>query len=119
MLLALLRGWERARRRAAASRARSSPPARLGALLAFACFYNLGRPQFWHHGERRPMFVHATDMRIYQPFVKYFDELRYDGVYLASLLAYAEAERGGILDQPGAARASATCATSACARPAS
>src|SRR5262249_54803469 len=35
--------------------------------------------------------------RIYQPFVKYFDELRYDGVYLASVLAYAEDERGGSL----------------------
>ena len=96
VLLALLRGWEGARR---------APPDRrsvvaacgFGALLALACFYNLGRPQFWHHGERRPMFVHATDMRIYQPFVKYYDELRYDGVYLASLLAYAEAERGGDL----------------------
>ena len=36
-------------------------------------------------------------MRIYQPFAKYFDELRYDGVYLASALAYAEDERGGSL----------------------
>ena len=96
VLLALLRGWERAR---------AAPPHRktvvaacaFGALLAFACFFNLGRPQSWHHGERRPMFVHAGDMRIYQPFVKYFDELRYDGVYLASLLAYAEDERGGSL----------------------
>ena len=62
-------GSARARRRRTAGR--SSSPARFGALLAFACFYNLGRPQFWHHGERRPMFVHAGDMRIYQPFVKY------------------------------------------------
>ena len=96
VLLALLRGWERAR---------AAPPHRrsvliacgFGALLAFACFYNLGRPQFWHHGERRPMFVHAGDMRIYQPFVKYYDELRYDGIYLASALAFAEDERGGSL----------------------
>ena len=96
VLLALLRGWERAR---------AAPPHRrsvvvacgFGALLAFACFYNLGRPQFWHHGERRPMFVHASDMRIYQPFVKYYDELRYDGVYLASALAVAEDEHGGSL----------------------
>jgi len=96
VLLALLRGWERAR---------AAPPHRqtvvaacaFGALLAFACFFNMGRPQAWHAGERRPMFVHAGDMRIYQPFVKYFDELRYDGIYLASLLAYAEDERGGSL----------------------
>src|SRR6185503_11792284 len=94
VLLALVRGWERAR---------AAPPHRktvvaacaFGALLAFACFFNLGRPQAWNHAERRLMFVHTGDMRIYQPFVKYFDELRYDGVYLASLLAYAEDERGG------------------------
>jgi hypothetical protein len=96
VLLALLRGWERTRR---------APPdgksvlvaCGFGALLAFACFYNFGRAQGWHHDERRPMFVHVGDMRIYQPFVKYFDELRYDGVYLASLQAYAEDERGGSL----------------------
>jgi hypothetical protein len=96
VLLALLRGWERIRR---------APPHRktilvacgFGAVLAFACFYNFGRPQGWNHAQRRPMFVHIADMRIYQPFVKYFDELRYDGVYVASLLAYAEDERGGSL----------------------
>ncbi len=43
------------------------------------------------------MLVHAGDMRIYQPFVKYYDELRYDGIYLASMLAFAEDERGGSL----------------------
>ena len=88
-------------------------------MLAFACFYNLGRPQFWHHGKQRPMFVHVTDMRIYQPFAKYFDELRYDGVYLASALAFAEDERGGSIDSIGRHARSATCATSACARRAS
>ena len=99
VLLALLRGWDRVR---------AAPPhhktilaaCAFGALLAFACFYNLGRPQFWHHGERRPMFVHVADMRIYQPFAKYFAELRYDGVYLASVLAVAEDEHGGS-SQPG------------------
>jgi len=103
VLLALLRGWERAR---------VAPPHRktvvvacaFGALLAFASFFNMGRPQMWHHGERRPMLVHAGDMRIYQPFVKYYDELRYDGVYLASLLAYAEDERGGSLASLAAIR---------------
>ena len=40
-------------------------------------------------------------MRMYQPFVKYFPELRYDGVYLASVLACAEDERGGSLASLG------------------
>jgi hypothetical protein len=100
-LLALLRGWDRLRR---------APPHHMtviaasatAAVLAFACFYNLGRPQFWNAGKQRPMFVHVGDMRIYQPFAKYFDELRYDGVYLASALAYAEDERGGSIESIGA-----------------
>ena len=100
-LLALLRGWDRAPPRAAAPKTVVAACA-TGALLAFACFYNLGRPQFWHHGKQRPMFVHVDDMRIYQPFAKYFDELGYDGVYLASALAYAEDERGGSIDSIGA-----------------
>ena len=96
-LLALLRGWDRVRR--APPHAKTVVAAcATGALLAFACFYNLGRPQFWHHGKQRPMFVHDTDMRIYQPFAKYFDELGYEGIYLASALAYAEDERGGSVD---------------------
>jgi hypothetical protein len=102
-LLAVARGWERARR---------APPHRptvvaacaAAAVLAFACFYNLGRPQFWHHGKQRPMFVHVTDMRIYQPFAKYFDELGYEGVYLASALAFAEDERGGSIEAIGATK---------------
>jgi hypothetical protein len=99
-LLALVRGW---------NRARAAPPhhrtilgaCAAGAVLAFACFYNLGHPQFWHHGKQRPMFVHVTDMRIYQPFAKYFDELRFDGVYLASVLAVAEDEHGGSIEAIG------------------
>jgi len=103
VLLALLRGW---------ARVRAAPPhnktivaaCAFGALLAFACFFNMGRPQAWHAGARRPMLVHAGDMRIYQPFVKYYDELRYDGIYLASMLAYAEDERGGSLASLAAIR---------------
>jgi hypothetical protein len=68
------------------------------AVMAFAAFYNLGRPQFWNHKENRPEFVHTYDMRVYQPFAKYFKELQYDGVYLASVLAYAEDQRNGSLD---------------------
>jgi hypothetical protein len=68
------------------------------AVLAFASFYNLGRPQFWNHQENRPEFVHTYDMRVYQPFAKYFKELQYDGVYLASVLAYAEDQKNGSLE---------------------
>jgi len=94
VLLTLMRGCSFARR-AAPHQKSVVATCCVGALLALACFYNLGRPQFWHQGEGRPMFVHASDMRVYQPFAKYFDELRYDGIYVASLLAFAEDERGG------------------------
>jgi hypothetical protein len=73
----------------------------VSAIMAFAAFYNLGRPQFWNHAENRPEFVHTNDLRVYQPFAKYFKELGYDGVYLASVLAYAEDRRGGSLDSIG------------------
>jgi hypothetical protein len=73
----------------------------VAAVMAFAAFYNLGRPQFWNHQENRPEFVHTNDLRVYQPFAKYFKELGYDGVYLASVLAFAEDRRGGSLDAIG------------------
>ena len=69
----------------------------LAALLAFASFYNLGHAQGWNDARRRPLYVHTLDMLVYQPFAKYFDELRYDGVYAAAVLAYAEDVRGGSL----------------------
>ncbi len=71
------------------------------AIVAFMAFYNLGRPQFWNHEQNRPEFVHTNDLRVYQPFAKYFKELGYDGVYTASVLAYAEDHRGGSLDSLG------------------
>jgi len=101
VLLALLRGWDRAHRESP-HRKTVVATCTFGAMLAFACFYNLGRPQFWHAAKQRPMFVHVGDMRIYQPFTKYFDELRFDGVYAASVLAFVEDERGGSLDSVGA-----------------
>jgi hypothetical protein len=70
----------------------------VSAIMAFAAFYNLGRPQFWDHKRGQPEFVHTYDMRVYQPFARYFKELQYDGVYLASVLAYAEDQRGGSLE---------------------
>ena len=71
------------------------------AVMAFASFYNLGRPQFLDHAGGHPEFVHTYDMRVYQPFAKYFDELQYDGVYAASVLAFAEDQRGGSLESLG------------------
>jgi hypothetical protein len=69
----------------------------VSAAMACSAFYNLGRPQFWDHGHNRPEFVHTNDLRVYQPFAKYFEELGYDGVYLASVMAYAEDRLGGSL----------------------
>lgn len=60
------------------------------AVMAMACFYNLGHPQFYNFQARRGMFVHTFDMRVYFPMVKYFDELGFDGVYLASVAALLE-----------------------------
>ena len=60
------------------------------ALASVLTFYNLGRPQFFNHERGKPSYVHTWDMRVYFPTAKYFDELGYDGVYLASLAAYAE-----------------------------
>ncbi|HEX3902771.1 MAG TPA: hypothetical protein VH853_07960 [Polyangia bacterium] len=73
----------------------------ISAAMAFSAFYNLGRPQFWNHQDNRPEFVHTNDLRVYQPFAKYFKELGYDGVYLASVMAYAEDRRGGSLTSLG------------------
>jgi hypothetical protein len=71
------------------------------AVIAFVAFYNLGRAQFFDHAGDRPEFVHTYDMRVYQPFAKYYKELKYDGVYMASVLAYAEDQRGGSLSSLG------------------
>jgi hypothetical protein len=68
------------------------------AVGAFLAFYNLGHPQFLDREHGRAEFVHTNDLRVYQPFAKYFKEVQYDGVYLASVLAYAEDRRGGSLD---------------------
>ncbi len=67
----------------------------LTAVIAVAAFYNLGRPQFYDHVNKEPSVVHNFDMRVYYPVAKYFDELKYDGLYLASVATYAE-EHGGL-----------------------
>ncbi len=74
----------------------------VSALVAVAAFYNLGRPQFFDAKENHPSVVHNYDMRVYFPVAKYFKELRYDGLYLASAATYAE-EHGGV-DKPNMQR---------------
>jgi hypothetical protein len=65
------------------------------AAFGLLCFLNLGRAQFFDQGQRRPTFLHHYDMRTYFPIAKYFPELRFDGVYVASAAAVAE-DRGGL-----------------------
>ena len=84
-------------RRWPASRATVLSTLALCAAGSMAAFYNLGHPQFWDAKNVRPGFVHNHDMRVYYPVAKYFRELRYDGVYLASALAYLD-------DLPGSSR---------------
>lgn len=84
------------------SRARASLLTGLLAAMAFlsiATFYNFGHPQFYDAAARRPSYVHTWDLRVYFPAAKYFDELGYDGVYLASVKAYADDVLGGSLDR--------------------
>jgi hypothetical protein len=61
--------------------------------IGVACFYNFGRPWFWNYAAGRPTAVHTYDMRVYFPVAKYFDELGFDGVYLASVKAYLDGEK--------------------------
>lgn len=70
----------------------------LSGILAMGSFYNLGHLQFPDHEKDRQTFVHTFDMRVYYPVAKYFPELRFDGLYLASVAAY-------VADVPGATRA--------------
>jgi hypothetical protein len=60
------------------------------ALAAVGSFFNLGRAQFWDAKLRQPSYVHNYDMRVYFPVAKYFHELRYDGVYVASVAAFID-----------------------------
>ncbi len=60
------------------------------AVLAAVGYYDFGRLPFHHAGERRFTPVHTYDMRHYFPVAKYFPELKFDGLYLASLAVYLE-----------------------------
>src|SRR5690606_12509214 len=65
------------------------------ASISIFAFYNLGTPQFFDHKQRKPSVVHNFDMRVYFPVANYFSELKYDGLYVASVASYAE-EYGGL-----------------------
>jgi hypothetical protein len=62
----------------------------LCAATAVGSYYHFGMLQFGDHAKGRRTFVHTFDMRHYFPLAKYFRELRYDGLYLASLAAYMD-----------------------------
>jgi hypothetical protein len=70
----------------------------LAAAGAFLAFFNLGNPQFHDHHARKPSYVHNFDMRVYYPVAKYFRQLRYDGLYQASVAAYADDDPNVTLD---------------------
>jgi hypothetical protein len=68
------------------------------ASLALASFFNLGRAQYVDHKLGTPSFVHNFDMRVYYPVAKYFKELRFDGLYQASVAAYVDDDPSVTLD---------------------
>jgi hypothetical protein len=73
----------------------------LCAALAVAAFFNLGRPQFFDRNTGQLSFIHNYDMRVYFPIAKYFEELGFDGTYLASVAAYADDNAGVTLASLG------------------
>lgn len=72
----------------------------LAAMAAFSmlAFYNFGHPQFYDAAQHKPTYVHTFDLRVYFPAAKYLKELGFDGVYLASVKAYADQELDGSLE---------------------
>jgi hypothetical protein len=60
------------------------------AVLAVGCYYHFGSNQFMDAAKGRLTVVHTWDMRNYFPTVKYFKEVRFDGMYLACLAAYVD-----------------------------
>jgi hypothetical protein len=60
------------------------------AALSFAGYYHYGHGQFADQKANKTNYVHYWDMRVYFPIAKYFDELRFDGIYLASVAAYVD-----------------------------
>ena len=66
------------------------PVLSLLAVIGVGCMYHFGMPQFRDASKSRTTLVHTWDMRVYYPLAKYFTELRFDGLYLASLAAYLD-----------------------------
>jgi hypothetical protein len=60
------------------------------AVAALGCYYHFASLQFHDVAKGRRTLVHTWDMRNYFPTVKYFRELRFDGLYLGSLAAYLD-----------------------------
>ena len=60
------------------------------AVTSFATYIHFGAPQFFDDAKGRRTLVHTGDMRQTFPTAKYFRELRFDGLNLASLAAYAD-----------------------------
>ncbi len=85
--------------RAAAPRRSFTVILALLALLAVGSYYHFGGLQFYDAAKGRRTLVHTFDMRHYFPVAKYFPELRFDGLYLASLAAYLDNTPGATLDK--------------------
>jgi hypothetical protein len=62
----------------------------VSAVIATLSFFNMLNPQFWDHRTNHKSVVHNFDMRVYYPVAKYFRELHFDGLYLASVAAYVD-----------------------------
>lgn len=71
------------------------------AFLAMTTFYNMWQPQFDDVQKQGHTWVHTWDMRVYFPTAKYFDEIGYDGLYVASVEAYLEDVPGSSLERLG------------------
>jgi hypothetical protein len=74
------------------------------AVVAFGTYYHFGMPQFFDQAKGRRTLVHTWDMRHYYPVAKYFRELRFDGLYVASLAAYIDNTPGFDPSQLGKVR---------------
>jgi hypothetical protein len=67
-------------------------------VVSVGCYYHFGMPQFRDEAKDRTTLVHPWDMRNYFPVAKYFDELRYDGLYLGSVAAHLDNHPGMSFD---------------------
>jgi len=60
------------------------------ALISVGVYYHFGHLQFRNVKSERQTMVHLWDMRVYFPVAKYFEELHFNGLYLACLQAYLD-----------------------------